>query len=533
MIRKLLLSKYKNTLYFFFLILFSFSINQYYAFIGVLPVDSFSTFNSGYDLLNGSLPFKDYWIIKGPILDIIQAIFFKIFGVSWFSYAAHSSTFNSVFAVATFFTLRNFNLDIKYAFIYSALASALMYPTYGTPFTDHHVSIFSMLSVYALCLAIKTKKNIYWFSIPILLFLGFFSKQTPIGYFGILISIISVLYFTLNFDKKFLIYIFAGSSLIISLFFILIILYEIPFNDIVVQHFLFPISLGESRIDWLLPFEFQRFVLRYKLLYIGLSVPIFLLLKNLFKNFLSILHSENLIFLLLICTLLIFVTHQLMTINGLFIYFLIPVFSAFSHIYSQNLKNKKIFINFFLTLSIISTIYYNQKYIDKRDTLLLKSTNLNKSVDASVLSDKLKNLRWLTHNYPENPTEEIKNLLDSIEIIKKDSRKKMIVTDYQFISPELSINDNSAARVWWRHHIYPDVNEKYFDYWKNFLIKKIIKENIEVIYTIHPLEGEKDIFKGLVDVKCYSKKKMNKILVLQTLKSCEEFKNMINSKSKN
>ena len=50
----------------------------------------------------------------------------------------------------------------------------------------------------------------------------------------------------------------------------------------------------------------------------------------------------------------------------------------------------------------------------------------------------------------------------SIEIIKQDSRKKMIVTDYQFISVLLSINDNSAARVWWRHHIYPDVHEKYF-----------------------------------------------------------------------
>jgi len=59
----------------------------------------------------------------------------------------------------------------------------------------------------------------------------------------------------------------------------------------------------------------------------------------------------------------------------------------------------------------------------------------------------------------------------------------MIVTDYQFISVELSINDNSAARVWWRHHIYPDVNEKYFQYWKRFLIKKIIRENIETIYN--------------------------------------------------
>ena len=34
------------------LVTISFSINQYYAYIGVLPVDSFSTFNAGYDILN-------------------------------------------------------------------------------------------------------------------------------------------------------------------------------------------------------------------------------------------------------------------------------------------------------------------------------------------------------------------------------------------------------------------------------------------------------------------------------------------------
>ena len=149
------------------------------------------------------------------LLKALFLIFFKFFGVSWFSYAAHSSTFNSIFALGTFFTLRKFKLDLKYAFLYSALASVLMYPTYGTPFTDHHVSIFSMLSIYSLCLAIKTKKNIYWFLIPILLLIGFFCKQTPIGYFGILIGAISIIYFTLNFDKKNLIYIIAGTILII------------------------------------------------------------------------------------------------------------------------------------------------------------------------------------------------------------------------------------------------------------------------------------------------------------------------------
>ena len=104
------------------------------------------------------------------------------------------------------------------------------------------------------------------------------------------------------------------------------------------------------------------------------------------------------------------ITHQLMTINGLYIFFLIPVFAGFSHIYSKKL-NKKYLVNFFLILSLISTIYYHQKYISKRDTLLLRKLDLSQSVDAGILSNKLKNLRWLTHHYPNNPETEIKNLL--------------------------------------------------------------------------------------------------------------------------
>ena len=117
----------------------------------------------------------------------------------------------------------------------------------------------------------------------------------------------------------------------------------------------------------------------------SLSIPIFLL----FKNIRNIFKTDYLIFLLLIGTLLIFITHQLMTINGLYIYFLIPVFAGISHIYSKTFKNEKILINFF-NLSLVSTIYYHQKYISKRDTLLLKDVDFNRSVNSSILSKKLK-----------------------------------------------------------------------------------------------------------------------------------------------
>ena len=519
---KLFWIRYKVFFYTIFLVLFSFLFNQYYAFTGVLPVDSFSTFNAGYEILNGSFPFKDFWTIKGPALDILQALYFKIFGISWLSYSIHSSSFNSFFALATFFTFCKIDLKIKYAFFYSLLASILMYPTYGVPFTDHHAAIFCMLSVYSLCLAIIKKRAIYWFLIPIFLFLGFFVKQTPVGYFGILITFVSIFYLIKNYKFNIILIVLLSSVILIIIFFLFIFFYEIPLESFLIQYLLFPLSLGETRLEWLLPFEFQRFIFRYKLIYISLSIPIFLLFKNFFKNLASIFEIENLVFLLLVGTLLLFVTHQLMTINGLFIYFLIPVFSGFSHKFSEKFKNKKILFNFFIILSLISTFYYHQKYIIKRDTLLLRNVNLNNAIDSVVLDKKLRGLKWITHHYPNNPNDEINYLLDSIKEISKDHRKKMLVTDYQFISLVLGTKDNSAARIWWRHHIYPEPNKPYFNEWKKFLFKKIIKENIDVIYTIKPLEGESNIFEGLIKNDCYSTKRINEILFEQTLIKCKE-----------
>ena len=63
--------KIKILIYIFLLVIFSISINQYYGYRGILPIDSFLVFNSGYDFLNGYYPFKDYWTIKEPFIDFL------------------------------------------------------------------------------------------------------------------------------------------------------------------------------------------------------------------------------------------------------------------------------------------------------------------------------------------------------------------------------------------------------------------------------------------------------------------------------
>ena len=102
--------KSKNTIYIIILLVFSILANQYYGYQGVNPIDSFFSFNSGYDVLNGYFPFKDYWTITGPFIDFSLAFFFKIFGVSWFSYVFYASFFNFIFTILTFYTLYKFKL---------------------------------------------------------------------------------------------------------------------------------------------------------------------------------------------------------------------------------------------------------------------------------------------------------------------------------------------------------------------------------------------------------------------------------------
>ena len=46
-----------------------------------------------------------------------------------------------------------------------------------------------------------------------------------------------------------------------------------------------------------------------------------------------------------------------------------------------------------MILSLVSTIYYHQKYVTKRDTLLLRDVNLNNAVDSLVIDQKLQGLK--------------------------------------------------------------------------------------------------------------------------------------------
>ena len=250
--RKKLTPRYKN--YFIILLLgsFSFFINYYYGFIGLMPMDNTVLYNGGYRVMNGYVPFNDYWLVTGPLLDYLNALFFKIFGVSWKSFIIHSSLINLILALSSYFLFLNLELSNKYSLFYSALISILFYPVVGTPFVDHHSTFFFLiLAFYSLILAIKIKKYSYYFIIPSLFSLSFLSKQTPAAYglIFMLISILLICYLDKKNAKKILLFSIIGSFIAIILLGLFLLITGIDFSNFLTQYLFFAGSIGDYRFS--------------------------------------------------------------------------------------------------------------------------------------------------------------------------------------------------------------------------------------------------------------------------------------------
>ena len=106
------LKNYLPVVIFFLALLF----NQFSGNRGVFPIDTFSHFDIGYRVLNGDLPFRDYWVVSGPLIDLLQAFLFLIFDSNWQVYLLNASILNGIIAVLTYKLFLNFKLNKIFSF---------------------------------------------------------------------------------------------------------------------------------------------------------------------------------------------------------------------------------------------------------------------------------------------------------------------------------------------------------------------------------------------------------------------------------
>ena len=184
-------------------------------------------------------------------------------------------------------------------------------------------------------------------------------------------------------------------------------------------------------------------------------------------------------------------------------------------------------INYLLIVTLIICIFstgkYHLRFNEERKFNELESVDISKAVDAAILSNKLKGLKWITYLNPDNPQEELNNIKKAMTIFKKEVSKKILITEYQVIAPLLDIYDNSPNQ--WHHPSvsFPLRGTKYYDIYKKYFITKIKKNKIQVIFETK--ENDAIITALILDKKCFSKKRVEKMLIKVDLNlNCKELK---------
>ena len=504
--------------------LISFLLNKHYANFGAFPIDTFWHFDPGFRVLNGEYPFKDYWVVSGIFVDYLEAFFFYLLGISWKTHVFHSSFINGIMTVATYFVLRSFKFNKIYSFLYSFLFGILAYPPSGTPFADHHATFLSLLGIYCFILALNKHKNFYWVLMAIFFGVSFFSKQVPSSYIIIPLSIIIIFYSIIKRELNPIKYSFLGSLIFITLVILIGTMQGISLNAFLTQYIFFPQTIAEYRLNNL-NIPFNGFINHYKFILLAILPLAYLNIKNLINNKNYIKDKNFFIFLAILFYSFGLIFNQILTKNQIFIYFLCPLLFAFLKIYlNTNLDKFKTII--FLTILVLSfsiTAKYHMRFNEHRKFHELVNVNFDLSKEAYLIDEKLKGLKWITPAYKDNPEAEVNFLKYALETLKKDKRKKMVISNYLFFSAILNEKLYSPSKSYTLSGVdIPLKSNKYHLKYKNHFLEIIKKNKIQVIYIISSNYTVEDRFVyNYLDKTCITEQSFTKLLKKFEIEKCK------------
>ena len=515
--------KKKFDIYLIILAIFSLFINQYVANRGAFPIDSFLSFDAAFNIISGNHPFKDYWLITGPLVDYFQSFFFLLFGMSWSSYVLHASILNMALTLFSFYFFLSIGLKNYYAFIYSLGVAILAYPSIGTPFIDHHSVIFCVMACFSISLGILLKKNFFWTLVPIFIIFSFFSKQIPSPYFVVLFTFVTIIYFCLvkDINKNIIVNLLIGCFFSFFLIFSIFFINEIPIKNFLVQYIYYPISLGSERVGKL-DIDFKNLIDQFKFIYLAL-IPLAISTYFLSKIKEKKLHQkmELVVSLLFLISIVILIYYQLLTKNQVLIFFLIPISAAYSHAYTIKYFHKKYLIYFILVVFIFSTAKYHIRFNEQRKFIELINADLTLAKDPIKLDERLKGLKWITPHYLDTPLNEINFLIDAKNILSKVEAEKIIITDYQFFNSLLN-NKFASPNKWYDDLSIPRKKNKYYNVHKNFFLSKIKKNKIKHLFFIGKNKSKMYFFKELINEnKCIVSNQLNELLFEFDISKCK------------
>ncbi|MCK9604009.1 MAG: glycosyltransferase family 39 protein [Candidatus Omnitrophica bacterium] len=144
-------SKIFDTLVLLALLLFAFFLTFRSGERGFFTLDQSIVFDGSYRVLSGQIPYKDFIMPVGPVVFWLQAIFFKILGISYFSYIFGAAYINSLVVLLSVIIIRLLFPSKKYlSYIAAFLTAVWFYPPFGTPWVEQTAFFFSFLAITAI-----------------------------------------------------------------------------------------------------------------------------------------------------------------------------------------------------------------------------------------------------------------------------------------------------------------------------------------------------------------------------------------------
>ena len=505
-----------------FLTLFSFYICYHYGFKGIIPLDDFVNLNSGYRVYKGDLPFKDYYEVTGPALSVLQAFFFKIFGLSWKTFVFNSAMFNCLTSLVIYFCFLNISKNKNFSLIIAILFSMLFYPNNDVPGVDHHAWSLGIISLFLFYTGLETKKFVYIFFSILTIFFSFFIKQVPSSY---ILTLMALLYIFQSYQEKKIIH-FSKIILTILFLFVLIIFLmkknEIDLNLVFQQYFLMLINFGGDRINKIDLNLIKENISNIYFLFFLIFPAIILLWKKKKISF-----HEKKKFLLIFFLILISIIYEVHTNNQAITFALIPIICGLIYLvqstikknnflsyvykiiiflclikiiqynivfifpiiilfiicffYLKQKKNLSLNLNFLLVIYLlISSFHYFEININSRKYKDISFEKNMISFDGAKIDKFFQNLDWkLNSETPEGVF--IKKIRSTISFLDKLDKNYIFITDLQFYNLVLDKKDFSPVKYWATEVSYPSKKNQLRKNFEEFFLKKILDNNVEYI----------------------------------------------------
>jgi len=165
---------------------FGFGLCLHHGRVGLMPLDQSIVFDGAWRLVCGQVPFRDFTTPAGLVPMALQAVLFRLLGVSWLVYCLHAALFNGLFCVLAFRLLDRLGAGVKAAALYALLSGVVFYPPFGVPYMDQHAFFFSLAVVAAAVEAVVSspgpRRSLCLAAAPWLLAAAYLSKPIPTVY---------------------------------------------------------------------------------------------------------------------------------------------------------------------------------------------------------------------------------------------------------------------------------------------------------------------------------------------------------------